>query len=421
MMKVYEKILTFNLKRKLAQATSASYSMSTSTDKNGFALTFSGYNDKMSLFVDSATKFLPNALTETNESTFNILKKDLKDSFYEMLNSTAVFSNGIMEKLLIKDNFSRYELYHEIDNVTYEGLKEFAAKFFKNLKVQVLIQGNMRKSEGSAITQLVLNNLKCEHLVDMFEVKSRCYQVPQGESISRIKSLMVDDDNSLIRDYYQIGHDTLRARCLARLIVAILNPKSYDYLRSKEQLGYGVGVQFEEKGRIIGINVLVLSQESKHTYEEVGNKMRIFMNDVSLKTIEGLTDEEFESFKDARVKLLSAEDLDLNTEVSRNIYEINNQEYVFEKNELAVKLTKAFSKQELQEFFKSFTQAGNIRKLTVQVVGNRKKVEGADANDRFVGVEFITEKLNVDEKIITDFEAFHDTSYLYPVAGFQLE
>jgi hypothetical protein len=86
----------------------------------------------------------------------------------------------------------------------------------------------------------------------------------------------------------------------------------------------GVAVQFEEKSRVIGINVLVLSQESKHAYEEVGRKMKIFMNDVSLKTIEELTDEEFESFKDARVKLLSAEDLDLNTEVKRNMYEITD-------------------------------------------------------------------------------------------------
>jgi nardilysin len=421
-MKLYEKILAFNLRKKLAQASSAGYSLSLATERNGMVLTFSGYNDKMSLFVDAATKFMPKAVDETTESTFEVLKKDLKDTFYENLNTTVGFSNGVVEKLLIHESSPKHDLYHELDGISYENVKDFVAKFLKNLKVQILMQGNVKKADARAITQLILSNLKCEHLVDMFEVKSRCYQLPQGETVMRVRSLQVDDDNSIIRDYYQIGRDTLRSRCLARLVVAILNPKAYDYLRSKEQLGYGVGVQFEEKGRVIGINVLVLSQESKHTYEEVGKKMKTFMSEVALKTMNELTDEEFESFKDARVKLLSSEDLDLDTELKRNMYEITVQEYVFERNDLAVKLTKEFTKQELQEYFRSMIHPDKIRKLSTQVIGNRKKGEKeTNGQDRFVGVEFITEKLNDDEKIITNFEDFHKNTYLYPIGVFQLE
>jgi nardilysin len=417
MMKLYEKVLIFNLKKKLAQASSAGYSVTSANDRNGISLTFQGYNEKMSLLVDTTTKFMPKAVNETEASTLNVLKNEMKDSFYEQLRTSQGLNGDVMAKILLDGHYPKFELYDEIENISYEKLRNFTMEFFRALKVQVLVQGNMLKSETLNITNLVLTNLDCEKLNEEFEIKSRCYEMPLGETVLRVKSLLLNDDNSILRDFYQIGRDKLRDRCLARLVVAILNPKAYDYLRSKEQLGYGVGVQFEEKGRVIGVNVVVLSQESKHTYEEVGRKMKVFMNEVAKKTIEELTDDEFQNFKEARIKLLSAEDLDLDTEIKRNWYEINDQEYKFDRNELAVKLTKSFTKSEFQEFFKTFFLSENVRKLRLQIIGN-KTTSNLIPGD--VSLNYLTEKLDEDEKLVTDIKAFQRSLNLYSIGYFEM-
>lgn len=416
-MKLYEKVLIFNLKKKLAQASSAGYSVTSANDKNGISLTFQGYNEKMSLLLDTTTKFMPKAVNETEASTLNVLKNEMKDSFYEQLRTSQGLNGDVMAKVLLDGHYPKFELYGEIDNISYEKLQSFTMEFFRALKVQVLVQGNMLKSETLNITNLVLANLDCEKLNEEIEIKSRCFEMPVGQTVLRVKSLLLNDDNSILRDFYQIGRDKLRDRCLARLVVAILNPKAYDYLRSKEQLGYGVGVQFEEKGRVIGVNVIVLSQESKHTYEEVGRKMKVFINEVAKKTIEELTDDEFQGFKDARIKLLSAEDLDLDTEIKRNWYEINDQEYKFDRNELAVKLTKSFTKAEFQEFFKTFFLSENVRKLSLQIIGD-KTASNLIPGD--VNLNYLTEKLDEEEKLVTDIKAFQRNLNLYSIGYFEM-
>lgn len=422
MMKMCEKVLIFNLKKLLAQASSAGYSVTSSNSKNGIGITFQGYNDKMSLLIDTTTKFIPKAISETEVSTFEVLKEDLKETFYESLMAARELNGELFGKVLLDGQLPKFELYQEIDKITHEKLKNFSTQFIANLKVQVLAQGNLRRSEALSITNLILTNLNCGKLNKELQVKSRCFEMPQGETVLRARSLLLNDDNSYIRDFYQIGRDTLRCRCLARLIVAILNPKAYDYLRSREQLGYGVGVTFEEMGRVIGISIIVLSQESKHNYEEVGRKMKVFMDEIATKTIQDLTDDEFESFKDARIKLLSAEDLDLEVDFKRNGYEITDQEYIFDRNELAVKLTRNFTKSELQDFFKNFTAPEKIHKLSLQVIGNPKTAENlVKDNSREINLTLITEKLTEDEKVVTDIEAFQKGLNLYAVGHFVLD
>jgi nardilysin len=237
----------------------------------------------------------------------------------------------------------------------------------------------------------------------------------------RIKSLLANDDNTFSKMFYQIGPNSLRVGSLSRLLEAILNPKAYDFLRSKEQLGYSVACGLEKRGGIIGLTVYVLSQEHKHLYSTVLAKMETFMGEVARKAIEELTDEDFESYKDARIKTLLAEDLALGTEVGQNWPEIKEQDYVFDRSEMAAKKTRSLTKADLQDFFKSFTQPDNMRRLTTQVIGNQAG-EGSEtaAKNPNLNVEFINEKLNESENVIMSIEKFRGNLFLYPVVRFEI-
>lgn len=198
-----------------------------------------------------------------------------------------------------------------------------------------------------------------------------------------------------------------------------MDPRAFENLRTKEQLGYSVEVAFEGGNtHIFGLCLKVSSQEHKHSYSKVCEKMEIFTSEVAKKAIEELTDEDFEAFKDARIKMLSAEDLDLESEVRRNWGEIKIHRFMFNRVELAAKLTKNLTKINLIECFKSFTQPENMRKLCIQVIGNKKTDESPDLD---FTVRFKDEKLSDNENVITDIEDFKKNLFLHPVVQFKIQ
>lgn len=417
-MKVFTKLLEFHLKKKLSQASSAGYGLEIDSGRNALILKFSGYNDKISMLIDIVTSFLKNCIGESDDNTFRTVKEDLKEIYFEKLTNAIGFNGDYFAKILLEQHFTRLDYYHMNDDFTFEDLRQFSSKFFKYLKLEILAQGNITKSQALSVLDVIEGNLKFEPLPEEMELKTRSYQLPFGSNVIRMKTMMPNDDNSIIKNFYQIGQDTIRTRNLTRLIEAILNPKAYDFLRSKEQLGYGVACQVEEKGGLIGLNVLVLSQEGKNPYKKVCEKMDVFMNEIAKKTIEELTDEEFAKFRDARIKQMFAENLDLNVETSKHWSEISEHDYIFDRFALSAEDTKKLTKTDLQEFFESFTQPENIRMLSVQVIGTRlDKDEDPSLNDinRELKVEFIPEKISENENVIKSIDDFRSQLYLHPI------
>lgn len=423
MINVFDKLLEFSLMKKLSQASNAGYEVKTEPHRNGLNLIFKGYSDKISLLVDIVTGYLPNCIAESSEFTFNTLLRSMKETCSENLLVCHKLNKQFVEKLLIKPSFDLYQYYHVFDSISFESLKEFATKFFAQLKIEALMQGNITKDQAKEVIKIVQRNLSCDGSNEQQELKRRGYQLPVGSSVLRMHSLMSNDDNSFIRNIYQIGPGTLRSRSLAKLLEAILNPKAYEYLRSKEQLGYGVGLQVEEFAEVTFVNLFVMSQEGKNSYSKVAGKMDIFMNEIAKKAIEGLSDEDFETFKEARIKMLLTEQMTLVTEANKNFNEIAEQDYVFDRYELSAKITRALTKFDLQEIFKTFTSPENMRKLSVQVIGNKKTEENSLDNikDREFKVKFLEQKLTDDENVITDIDEFHATLLLHPVVKFEIQ
>lgn len=421
-MKIFETVLDFYLKKKLSQAASAGYHVTTSADRSGILLTFHGFNDKLVMLIDMVASYLRNCIFEADESTFNTLKEDLKESYSEKLMKSNGLNGETTERVLLFNHYTLHDVYSEISKVSFEDLREFSSKFFQKMKMEILSQGNITKNQTVNVVKILQSNLSSEPLIDLPEMRTRCYELPQGSSVIRVKSFLLSDDNTIIKNFYQIGTDTLRKRSLAKLVEAILNPKAYDYLRSKEQLGYAVACQLEKKGGTIGLSVIVLSQEHKHPFTEVQQKMKTFISEVARKTFEDLTDEDFENFKDSRIKKLLAEDLDLATEVANNWYEVKEQDFVYDRLELAANVTRTLTKSELQEFFKTFTQPDNMRMLNVQVIGNMQTEETSTENikDKDLVIQLMTEKVTEDENVITNIDALREQMFLHPSLKFEV-
>lgn len=68
-------------------------------------------------------------------------------------------------------------------------------------------------------------------------IESRARQLPIGNHYLRLKSVLPNDINSTVTNYYQIGKNTLRLMCLLELFEHIISEPLFDILRTQEQLG----------------------------------------------------------------------------------------------------------------------------------------------------------------------------------------
>lgn len=232
---------------------------------------------------------------------------------------------------------------------------------------------------------------------------------------------MANDDNSYISCLYQIGPKNLKNYSMAKILKQFVDPKTYDYLRSKYQLGYAVGCSLDQTGEVLSFYIVVLSQEHKHRFNAVQIKINDFIDNTIRTAIDDLSDEEFEKFRDAFVKELQAEILTLDTEVSYNYNEISEEFYLFNRRDLMVEITKKITKTEFQEFFHSFIDHDKQRVLCTHVIGNEKRAVDSDENNNSVAaasggdeinIEFITERFT-DERVVTNIEDFQRDLHLY--------
>lgn len=412
------------MNERFAHASNAGYSIYPNMEKRTFILSFDGFNEKMETLIEMALKEVKRFIETMDEAVFETQKAAIKRRYFNgSLNSDDLLSD-VFDKVICESFFTDYELYKEIDNITFEDLQKFVHKFFQKLKIQVLVQGNLRRSQAINILSLLKANFECEPLDgDSGKIAKRVFTLPSGINTIRMKSFMQNDDNSCLKNYYQFGPASLRTRNLNFLISSALETKAFDYLRNKEQLGYRVGSSYHTKNGIIGFVVFVSSQEQKHSYSKVLEKMEIFMRDIANKTIEELSDEEFESFKSSRLKSVSAEVKTLREDFNRNWEEIAEQEYIFDRYELSAKVIKSITKSDIQEYFKSFTQPENMRKLSIQVIGNEKSEEKSTDNskERELNIEIMTEKLSDDENLVNNIEEFKSNLTLYPEVKFHIE
>lgn len=419
MLKLFQKILKFSLAKKVFPASTAGLTLTTKSTLKGTELKFSGYNEKLPLLIDMVTKDLK---TEIVESVFEMQKQEMKKNFGNSLLNNDVLCTDQLSSLLVNEHWTDYDFYKGIERVSFAGMRIFQQNFFHQMKVQVLMQGNITKNQAEQVVNDLVSNFSCGPLDMEYELKPQGYELPLGTNVLRLKSLMANDDNSYIKNFYQVGTESIRLVCLMRLLESILNPKAFEYLRTKEQLGYSVGVELESHAGVIGLSVFVSYQEHKHSRSEVYQKMETFMNEVAKEIIEELTDDEFESHQESRINLMSAEDLDLETEAARNWKEITEFNYVFNRFEMAAKVTKNLTKSDLQNFFKCFTDPEKLRKLSVQVIGN--KVSDEDFIDPLkedeLEVQLMTDKLTSNEMLITNIDEFRRKLLLHPAVRSQI-
>ncbi|MEQ2225058.1 hypothetical protein ILYODFUR_013605 [Ilyodon furcidens] len=366
-------ILSHNLAEPAYEAEVAQLEYKLVAGEYGLIIKVKGFNHKLPLLFHLIVDHL--AAFSASEEVFSMFTEQLKKTYFNILIKPEKLSKDVRLLILEHSRWSMVEKYQALmAGLASEELMEFSRSFRAELYAEGLVQGNFSSAESVQFLQYITDKLQFSKLPGEVPVTFRVVELPPKHHICKVKSLNKGDANSEVTVYYQSGPKALREHTLMELMVMHMEEPCFDFLRTKETLGYHVYPTCRNTSGVLGFSVTVETQATKFNSELVELKIEEFLVSYGEK-LSALTEEAFNTQVTALVKLKECEDTHLGEEVDRNWAEVVTQQYVFDRLNKEIDALKQMSRDELISWYQEHRGATS-RKLSVHVVGF-----GAEEND----------------------------------------
>ncbi|KAJ3599725.1 hypothetical protein NHX12_033681 [Muraenolepis orangiensis] len=363
---LFVNILAHNLAEPAYQAQVAQLDYKLVTAEHGLLLTLKGFNHKLPLLLELLVNYLADFSVE--EEVFSMFSQQMKKTYFNILINPERLARDLRLQVLEPSRWSLVQKYQAlVEGVSAEDLMAFSTELKQQLYVEGLVQGNLSSTESKRMLQFITNKLQFQPLAAEVPVLFRVLEVPQKHHLCKIKSLNKGDANSEVTVYYQSGLKNLREHTLMELLVMHMEEPCFDFLRTKETLGYQVYPSCRNTSGVLGFSVTVETQATKYSTDFVEGKIEEFLACFGQK-MASLSEEAFRTQVTALVKVKECEDSHLGEEVDRNWFEVYTQQYVFQRLHKEIEALKLITKEELVSWFTEHRR-DDSRKLSVHVVG----------------------------------------------------
>uniref|UniRef100_A0A671YS56 Nardilysin convertase n=1 Tax=Sparus aurata TaxID=8175 RepID=A0A671YS56_SPAAU len=362
-------ILGHNLAEPAYEAEVAQLEYKLTAGEHGLVIKVKGFNHKLPLLFHLIIDHL--ADFSASPDVFSMFAEQLKKTYFNILIKPEKLGKDVRLLILEHSRWSMVEKYQALmAGLTSAELMEFSQNFRAELYAEGLVQGNFSSAESKQFLQYITEKLQFSKLPTEVPVMFRVVELPLKQHICKVKSLNKGDANSEVTVYYQV-------RPLLEHIMHMEEP-CFDFLRTKETLGYHVYPTCRNTSGVLGFSVTVETQATKFNTELVELKIEEFLASFGEK-LNTLTEEAFNTQVTALVKLKECEDTHLGEEVDRNWGEVVTQQFVFDRLNREIEALKQMTRDELVSWFHEH-RGQNSRKLSMHVVGF-----GAEENDEQAG------------------------------------
>uniref|UniRef100_A0A4W6D3S1 Nardilysin b (N-arginine dibasic convertase) n=1 Tax=Lates calcarifer TaxID=8187 RepID=A0A4W6D3S1_LATCA len=358
---LFVNILAHNLAEPAYEADVAQLEYKLVAGEHGLVIRLKGFNHKLPLIMREETH---SSLAEPG--VFTMFSEQLKKTYFNILIKPERLGKDVRLLILEHCRWSVIQKYQAVmKGLTVDDLMTFVAGLKAELYTEGLVQGNFTSTESKEFLQYFIEKLQFQPLSAEVPVLFRVVELPQKNHLCKVKSLNKGDANSEVTVYYQSGLKNLREHALMELMVMHMEEPCFDFLRTKETLGYQVYPTCRNTSGVLGFSVTVETQATKFSTEFVETKIEEFLVSFG-ERLSGLSEEAFRTQVTALIKLKECEDAHLGEEVDRNWFEVVTQQYVFDRLSKEIEALKLFTQDELVSWFLEHRNT-NSRKLSVHV------------------------------------------------------
>uniref|UniRef100_A0A7M4FS50 Nardilysin convertase n=1 Tax=Crocodylus porosus TaxID=8502 RepID=A0A7M4FS50_CROPO len=306
-------ILSHNLAEPAYEADVAQLEYKLVAGEHGLIIRVKGFNHKLpllfQLIIDHLSDF------SFTPAVFEMITEQLKKTYFNVLIKPETLAKDVRLLILEHGRWSMIDKYETLmKGLSIELLSAFVKAFKSQLFVEGLVQGNFTSRESKDFLNYVVQKLQFVPLAHPCPVQFRVVDLPNTHLLCKVKALNKGDANSEVTVYYQMH----------------MEEPCFDFLRTKQTLGYHVYPTCRNTSGILGFSVTVATQATKYNSELVDKKIEEFLSCFEEK-IKHLSDEAFSTQVTALIKLKECEDSHLGEEVDRNWNEVVTQQYLFDR------------------------------------------------------------------------------------------
>ncbi|XP_035269344.1 nardilysin b [Anguilla anguilla] len=421
---IFINILAHNLAEPAYEADVAQLEYKLVAGEHGVMIKVKGFNHKLPLLLNLIVDYLADFTAAPD--VFTMFTEQLKKTYFNILIKPDRLGKDVRLLILEHSRWSTVQKYQAVmKGLSVTDLMGFVSGLKSEMYAEGLVQGNFTSSESVEFLQYVIDKLQFKCLSEEVPVLFRVVELPDKHHLCKVKSLNKGDANSEVTVYYQSGLKDLREHAMMELLVMHMEEPCFDFLRTKETLGYQVYPTYRNTSGVLGFSVTVETQATKFSTDLVEMKIEEFLVSFGDK-MAALTDEAFKAQVTALIKLKECEDTHLGEEVDRNWFEVVTQQYVFDRLSKEIEALRLITKAELVSWFMEHRGAGS-RKLSVHVVGfgeeesdpaGGEQGSGAPEGSAYGEVSRLTflpaSPVLADATAITDIRAFTSALTLYP-------
>lgn len=338
------------------------YSLSNSV--SGLFFNVVGYTENMPLLFNKIVETMKNM--PVDEVQFAVLKNQMKERRINQKLSPA-FQRITYESfyLLSETLWHTDEYLQVIDDITPEALKDFIPQLLSDMSIEVYSQGNFDLKEVNDISELLERSFGADSASSKNEVEERTMTIPAAPDYTY--QFEVEDVNSAVELYYQVGTDSVRQTVLLDMIQQIIEKPFYHQLRTVEQLGYLVWSGYRQSNKVDGLYFIIQSGVKDPIFLE--ERIDRFLTSY-LDELKGLSDTEFDQFREALISKRKEKPKNLNEESHRYWSEIVSKRYDFNRLEKEIEQLKSLNLSQVIDAYKTYiVNSDTNKKISIHAFG----------------------------------------------------
>lgn len=379
----------------------------------GIQLIFSGYNDKLPLFVSRIIQSLKDFKPANNLINYARFKDLIRREFLGWKTLQPYYHCGYFSSLALESlQYEIKDLAIALDKSNVDDLNNFLSTTLSSSYGTSLIMGNVNQTYANAVVEAVNTAFPFKPLPREQRSIRQSVEIPLmttadstaastisssssggrygGYQLSRVEP-NENDDNSASTLYFQLPTRNVHDYILIELLSEAVEQSFYNSLRTQQQLGYIVysGIKYRE-----GIYALTFTvQSSIITGDEIVNRIEMYLADVGIPSLMNITQEELDSYREGLVVRKLEPDQRLTSQAGRFWGEITSNIFntpLFDRHEVEVEALNKVTIDQFTSFCRNLLSVdGNARRLLVSTVNTQKVNKIAAASTTTNNVKYL--------------------------------
>ncbi len=329
----------------------------------GFTVRISGYDDKLALLLTRIVEALRDpflteeALARERQALVRGLENVRHENPYEQILSEVA-------KLIVHPSWTEAKRLQAARHVSLGELKAFVSRLLRDVQVEALAHGNLRRADARALGDIVKSAL-VEPATPVEVAPGQVVQLDSGTIYRR--ELEVSHPDSAVVAYFQGKDRSPAERARFELLAQILEAPFYNDLRTEKQLGYVVSAGSLPLLEVPGITFLIQSPTTHPTDLEAN--ITQFLADYR-SAIAAMPAELFESHREGLLsRILTREDR-LQMRTDRYWSDLDLQRYRFDGRLQLADAVRAITLEDFRKFYEQVLLDTTRRELVVQSTGS---------------------------------------------------